>query len=1065
MNNWLKILFLFLLISFISQKSYAQNYVLNYQHLQTKDGLANAFVNCALQDKEGFMWFGTNDGLSRYDGKNFITLRNDEENSIFLGSNSVQAIVQLDEHYLLLGTTAGLSKLDLYTQKISTIDFFNQKNILSILIDSEKTIWIIANEQLFFKKVNHHKWQNYSDEFPSFSQKKITGIYERILKNKNQEDEKYLLITEELIDKNITLTKILYKKKTNQEWKDIALFPFYSDYFDKKNELWFSYNLDTKNYSHLYKVYDTTVFKINILPNFFNTCDKLGLPFSSEVQENDNLYSYNSQGILIIDKSKKRISNYIDFTNSPLNTSKYSIVFIYKDRTDNLWICTYGAGIAVVPLYTLFSLREYKLGASVRTIFQEPTTKNMWIGTYNKENKIDIFLGDSIKKMWAYNSYPNLFKQQIYTQSSFSPPLWFATNQGIIKINLTTFQKSIEYNTKENCTALLPLNDSTVWFAEGDILQKYNPITKQMLSSTEYGKVTCLYYTKQNEIWVGSQNNGIALLKSTHKKPVFYNPNSKSKNTTCYVLSIHQDKKGVIWLGTKDGFYRFDTLTKIFKKYTVSDGLPNEVIYAILEDENYNLWLSTNYGISKFNKETEIFENYDESDGLQNNEFNTKAHFKSEEGELFFGGINGLNAFFPNQMKRNNFVPPLYFTKITKQDSIIKFDKPLNQVKKLELPIKEAQILSFDFVALNYYRPEKNQYAYKIDELQSDWINLGNEGKLTLTGLAHGKYTLRIKAANNHGIWNDKGITLKLILVAPFYLQPWFLFSLLILFLVLVYLIYKWRLYQIGLGKKLLEEQIQKATQALANKNILFEKQNKALEKSNATQNQLFAIIAHDLRSPLIAFQDISKQIDYFLKKNNSEGLHQLGEYIDNSVQNLNTLLNNLLNWALTQQHQIKYSPQIIDLQSVTKETINIYHNLAQSLHIEIDVQINTDLFIYVDKNSFQTIIRNLISNALKFTPNEGKINILAYQEANQNEIILQLTDTGIGMSNDAQKEIFELNLAHTRKGLRGEKSTGLGLVLCYEFAQMNGITIDIESKKNEGTTFTLVIPTISPTE
>lgn len=188
MYQLLKILFCFLLIAWVTLQSYAQDYVVNYQHIQTKDGLANAFINCAMQDREGFMWFGTNDGLCRYDGKNFLTFRNDEEEGIFLGSNAIQSIVQLDERFLLIGTTAGLSKLDLYTQKISTIDFFNQKAIFSIFIDSEKTIWIIANEQLFFNKRGN--WENYSISHKEFEQKQITGIYERLINNKQ-----YFVIT------------------------------------------------------------------------------------------------------------------------------------------------------------------------------------------------------------------------------------------------------------------------------------------------------------------------------------------------------------------------------------------------------------------------------------------------------------------------------------------------------------------------------------------------------------------------------------------------------------------------------------------------------------------------------------------------------------------------------------------------------------------------------------------------------------------------------------------------------------------------------------------------------
>ena len=394
MNSWLKILLLLFAYSILS-KSSAQDYVVNYQHLQTKDGLANAFVNCAMQDKEGFMWFGTNDGLCRYDGQNFLTFRNDEEKGIFLGSNAVQDIIQLDDRYLLIGTTAGLSKLDLYTHKISTIVFFNQKNILSIFIDSQKTIWIIADEQLFFRKSDTKEWEKYSAYQPEFAKKQITGIYEYISKK-----DRYLIIYEKIIQKNTILIKLSYQSDKDKKWKTICTTPFLASYF-KNSDIWFSHIKRIQNEEYLHQVYDTSVFKVHVLENKPNIIVKLGKPFSSSLEVGDYLYSYNSESVLLIDYKKNKITKTIDWNKTSLNTNKYGIVFIYKDRTNNLWICTYGAGIAVVPIYTLFSIEEYKYnennqskslsGASVRVIYQDKKSEDIWIGTYNNTGNIDIF--------------------------------------------------------------------------------------------------------------------------------------------------------------------------------------------------------------------------------------------------------------------------------------------------------------------------------------------------------------------------------------------------------------------------------------------------------------------------------------------------------------------------------------------------------------------------------------------------------------------------------------------------------------------------------------------------
>ena len=786
---------------------------------------------------------------------------------------------------------------------------------------------------------------------------------------------------------------------------------------------------------------------------------------------NQKLYTYNSVQINTLDVQKKQISAYLDFTKTDLSTKDYNINSIYKDNTDNLWICTQGAGIAVVPLYTLFSFREYKYDKenflkslsqkSVRVLYQDSLTNTTWLGMYQDGGNIDVFLGDSVKKTIQMVLYPYIIKESLLHDSI----LWIASYQNLAKVNKKTF-KIIKNYFFEQINTLLYVNESTLWLSDNEILQKFNPITQKSTIYPKLNTISYLYQTKDKTIWIGSKVNGIARLNtvSPTETLIYYNPEKNKKITTFHVKCMYEDSKGAFWIGSTNGLYCFDRKTTTFKKYTQKDGLPNDMIYGILEDENYNLWLSTNYGISKFDVKKQSFENYDESDGLQNNEFNTQAFFKSKKGELFFGGINGANAFFPKDIKRNTFVPPLYLIQIKKQDTIMQFDVPLHQLKEIRLPIEEAQLLTLDFVALNYYQAKKNKYAYKIDELHDDWISLGNTGKLTLTGLAHGNYTLRIKGSNNHGVWNEEGITLKLILIPPFWLQTWFLSSILLLFLVLTYLIYRRQIHLSRARELLLQQVVRERTKEISEKNILAEEQNKKLEVANQTKDQLFGIIAHDLRSPITAFEDISKQIDYFLKKDNPEQLRKLGGYIDASVQNLNFLLNNLLNWALTQQkHQIRYLPKHVLLSKNIQEVINNYEMLAQSNKIEFDIHVSESTFVWVDIDSFQTILRNLISNALKYTPQDGKIIITASNRItrkDKKEIILEISDTGIGMSKEFQENLFQLNIANTKQGIRGEKSTGLGLIVSYEFCQMNYIDIQIRSIENEGTTFILTIPT-----
>ncbi len=243
----------------------------------------------------------------------------------------------------------------------------------------------------------------------------------------------------------------------------------------------------------------------------------------------------------------------------------------------------------------------------------------------------------------------------------------------------------------------------------------------------------------------------------------------------------------------------------------------------------------------------------------------------------------------------------------------------------------------------------------------------------------------------------------------------------------------------------------------LAEKNKEINTQNQLLADSNQMKGHLFSIIAHDLRSPIAAFQGITEQINFFLQKNKPERLLQMSESIDNSVKNLNHLLNNLLSWALTQTQQISLEKREINLFKSVEQVVKVYEVSALIHQIELENNLSENIFIHVDKDSFQTILRNLIGNAIKYTHKDGKISISAISK--DDKVILSIADNGIGMSEEIKQKLSQLSVGNTRRGVRGEKGTGLGLVLCYEFAELNSIKIDVESKVSEGTTFNLAIP------
>ena len=272
-------------------------------------------------------------------------------------------------------------------------------------------------------------------------------------------------------------------------------------------------------------------------------------------------------------------------------------------------------------------------------------------------------------------------------------------------------------------------------------------------------------------LWIGTNGGGLNRFDRDTETFIHYQgdpnkPNSLSHNS---VFSIYEDKAGILWIGTfGGGLNKFDRDTETFIHFTEKDGLQNDVIYGILPDTGGNLWLSTNKGLSKFNPQTETFRNYDVNDGLQSNEFNVGAYCKSKSGEMFFGGINGFNRFHPDSVKDNPHIPPIILTAFKKFNKIVKFDKAIFEIDEIELSYKD-NFFSFEFAALDYTNPEKNQYAYKLEGFNEDWIFCGNTRNATYTNLDPGAYIFRVKGSNNDGIWNEAGVSVKIIITPPFW--------------------------------------------------------------------------------------------------------------------------------------------------------------------------------------------------------------------------------------------------------------------------------------------------------
>ncbi len=602
---------------------------------------------------------------------------------------------------------------------------------------------------------------------------------------------------------------------------------------------------------------------------------------------------------------------------------------------------------------------------------------------------------------------------------------------------------------------------------------KHDPGNSNSLSNND---IENLFFDKSGTLWIGTNGSGLDSynIKTGSFKHYFHNKNNPHSISHNIVFNIYQLPDGSndnLWIGTGGGgLDLLNISTGKIKVYTESDGLANNEIYGILGDKKGNLWISTNSGISKFDVKSQIFHNYNISDGLQSDEFNQGAYYEDDNGKLYFGGIEGLNVYDPDSITDNTFNPKIVFTSLKIYKNGFKSEQSIVMTRDITLPYNK-NIISFRFAALSYSDPNKNQFSYKLKGLNKDWINIGTSNSLTFSSLSPGNYTLFVKGTNNDGLWSKNIAKIKIIITPPLWATWWFRGILIVIMVAFIISIFWYRLNSVRLKNKRLEVLVAERTkELLAKKQELEEVNNKQAEllklltKSeeelrglNANKDKIMSILAHDLRSPFTGLLGYS-----FMLANEYDQLSP--EEIKNNALNIYTisndffkLLNNLLEWAMVQSGKINYAPAKQNLNQRVEEIINLFNINAGQKSIKLNNQVEKNVTVWADKDMLEIILRNLISNALKFTYTGGEIRI---SSKDQNEFVeIIISDTGVGISEEDQSKLFNLNMLHTKKGTNKESGTGLGLNLCRELTIKQGGDIRIESKIEKGTSVIFSLP------
>ncbi|WP_245987175.1 hybrid sensor histidine kinase/response regulator transcription factor [Maribacter vaceletii] len=1094
---------IFLLIVFYSlfKASLAQesNY---FEHISNDQGLSQSDINDIYQDKLGFMWFATHDGLNKYDGYNFDVYKPEIHADNHISSNLVFAITGDKKGNLWVGTTG--SGLNFYDREKETFRVFKHdandnstiisNHVSDVFLDSKNRLWVGTKAGLNMADLN----------------KPLDSIKFKVFSFNENNDFR----------RNKKGISSVFEDKTGNIWvgANNGLFKLARDengfiFFTKKpinNISWISVNditvdhnnrliLATSNgvFVEEFDEEDKSIFKRIYKSNF-----------SSILVDENYIYAGNNLGLYIFNNSinskEYEIINHFAYNPSSQTQglSKNIIKTLYRDKTGIIWIGTNGGGVNKFDSKGKY-FKHYKKTQDdnslsydkIRSIYED-SNNTLWIGTeggglnmakFNPEtnNYANFINFNKILKIFAITevdffgektlliggeSIPGLFKVDINSTEEISEksitPL-MEMKGSIFKI-LQDHKKNIWIGT---------YNKGVIKWKPNQKKKKYEKIFFTEKDGLPNRIIRNVFQDSNQDIWFAT-GNGLSRLKKEEinkDKPFFEifkneknNHHSLSHN---YILSLYESKKGEFWVGTFGGglnkYIPGENGGKSkFISYTEEDGLPNNVIKGILEDEKGNLWLSTNQGLSNFDPVAKTFKNYDVNDGLQSNEFQELAFFKRKDGEMLFGGINGFNAFYPNQIKENSFEAETMITDFTIFNKPVKqgekinghviLENSINTTEKIKLNYSENSF-SFEFAALHYASPLKNQFAYKLEGFDKEWINTtSNKRYATYTNLEPGDYNFVVKSSNNDNVWDSSPAKIYIEITPPFYktTMAYLFYGVLLVGFLMTF----WRYTIISTTKK---HQLEL--------DVIEKEKSEELQRIKL---EFFTNVSHEFRTPLTLIKGPLEYLKENGKKLSEKTLNEQYDLMSKNTSYLLRLVNQLLDFRKINQGKMRLVMRHSNVLSFIQEIGEPFQFLARKKNINFSI-ISKDkkLKSWFDHEALEKIMFNLLSNAFKFTPDKGdiEVRITTVQKTSYNysltkkreipHLQIEVKDSGEGIENSKKNTIFER--FYTEKGEKHKNSEGVGIGLSFtkSLIELHRGSIDIDTRETKGTNFIVYLP------
>ena len=856
---------------------------IQFDHLTIEDGLSQNAGLAIFQDSRGFLWVGTQDGLNRYDGYAFHTFKHDPENPQSISHNSILSMAEDKDGYLWIGTWGGgLNRFDPVTETFvryrndpAEASSLSDDVVTSIKEDKQGVLWVGTLGGLNRydpEKDGFDRFTHDYDDSSSLSSDAISIIFEDSLGQLWVGTGAFGMEGSGLNRFDPVTGKAVRFRHDDSDPASLASNNIASIFEAPDGTFWIATGGFSLHGAGLDQFNPRTGTALHFahnpdIPDSLSTNDLMTLWGDSSGTLWVGTWA---NGLSLMDLSHPgHFAHYQNDPYFPDSLSGNEVWSLHKDRSGNLWIGTSHSGINKLSatagqfsLYRKNPSNPASLGANAVGAFTEDSRGNIWIATWGAGlERFDPDTGRFVHFRHAPEN-PNTLSDDLFMAlyADEKGMIWAGTlGKGLNRLHSPTGRVTHYFHdpknpasiADDNIAAIIPDGKDGLWIGTFGGLAHFDARTSTFTnysndpndpSSLSENKVVSLYLdSKGKTLWIGTWGGGLDQLDLTD--PLYtdpqlasftgfrHRPDDPTSITEDSVWTIHESADGSLWLGTPLGLNRFDPGTKTFSHYTEKNGLPNNVVLGILEDDQANLWLTTNNGLARFDPRAETFAIYDSSDGLQSNEFNSNAYFRAHDGTMYIGGINGFNLFRPEKVKPNPIPPPIAITRFEVFNQPLHID--LSGHEPIQLSYKQ-DFISFEFTAFDFQSPQKNQYTYKLEGFDEDWIQSGNRRFATYTNLPGGQYVFRVKASNSDGIWNETGVAIPVFITPPVWRTWWFLGSLIVVLGALVAGGFRWRLNSIREQNVYLEMQIAERTSELRETNELLEKEVEQRKRAEA---------------------------------------------------------------------------------------------------------------------------------------------------------------------------------------------------------------------------------------